>query len=367
MSYRHQFFLQKEPIKECINDDGHPSNQDMPMMADSSSFKFSFCYPYLYGTSILKKVNRNKLSLLFFVGFITIPYFFKLQQLAELNVNIPNTIMLESPISSDKLSIYNTCTMRNISNYKFLQTLTDHEKSFGGIDDVKQNQRKGKDIVGFLRFTCSYNETECDNFMATNYDGPNPPCCSHILRDSAREFDRVMCYLGLEYFPAFGMLLGLTRKDRLIPWTIDNDYVMTREQLAAAFELWPKAAHLNHGLTLAYSNFWRVGISSTFAQGRLLKWEKPNNHGYYFYESLYSDIFPFVSVGTTAVQDILKCTHPIDDMWPIKRKAIYNGTVMQYFPNNEVAILERIYGPNWVTPDANKSKHGNTNCHLNSF
>jgi hypothetical protein len=36
-----------------------------------------------------------------------------------------------------------------------------------------------------------------------------------------------MCYLGLEYLPAFGMLLGLARSDRLIPWTSDNDYMVS--------------------------------------------------------------------------------------------------------------------------------------------
>jgi hypothetical protein len=69
--------------------------------------------------------------------------------------------------------------------------------------------RKNKGLVPIAYVFSACNITKCDNPLATNFDGPDPPCCVHILRDIAREFDRVMCYLGLEYLPAFGMLLGL--------------------------------------------------------------------------------------------------------------------------------------------------------------
>eukprot|EP00978_Attheya_sp_CCMP212_P003337 scaffold6888_cov48-Attheya_sp.AAC.4 len=80
-----------------------------------------------------------------------------------------------------------------------------------------------------LRFDCT---AQCDDTtnddVSTNYDGPEPPCCTHVLRDMAEIFDRIMCRtLGLEYFSSYGMLLGLVRDDRIIPWTADNDYVVS--------------------------------------------------------------------------------------------------------------------------------------------
>ena len=38
--------------------------------------------------------------------------------------------------------------------------------------------------------------------------------------------------LGLDYAAAFGTLLGFTRGDRVIPWTIDNDYIIPSEDAA---------------------------------------------------------------------------------------------------------------------------------------
>ena len=117
------------------------------------------------------------------------------------------------------------------------------------------------------------NQSLCDNFAPTNFDGPDPPCCVHILRDMSREFDRAMCHLGLEYFPAFGMLLGLTRADKLIPWTIDNDYIVTKRTLAAMEDLWDSASHLNHGVGFHHNQVYRLCVTPSFADGKLLRWK----------------------------------------------------------------------------------------------
>ena len=42
-------------------------------------------------------------------------------------------------------------------------------------------------------------------------------CFVDGIRDMNRIFDDEMCSLGLDYFAAFGSLLGLRRADRFIP------------------------------------------------------------------------------------------------------------------------------------------------------
>mmetsp|Transcript_19392 Transcript_19392/g.33280 ORF Transcript_19392/g.33280 Transcript_19392/m.33280 type:complete len:197 (-) Transcript_19392:672-1262(-) len=51
-----------------------------------------------------------------------------------------------------------------------------------------------------LKFQCEWkNYTRCDTMSHTIYnDTTSMPCCVHILRDMANQFDQVMCKLGLE-------------------------------------------------------------------------------------------------------------------------------------------------------------------------
>jgi hypothetical protein len=112
------------------------------------------------------------------------------------------------------------------------------------------------------------------------------------MRDLAFEFDRIICHLGLELIPAFGMLLGLTRADRMIPWTSDDDYWATKETLGALYELWNEASHLNRGLALFYGHYDRLCITDRFAGGRLAKNWKSNKT----YAGNYDDHFPYADI-----------------------------------------------------------------------
>jgi hypothetical protein len=109
----------------------------------------------------------------------------------------------------------------------------------------------------------------------------------------AREFDRVMCYLGLEY-PAFGMLLGLARSDRLIP--CDNDYMVSTATMMAMISLWDSASHLEHGLSLVYDGMDRMCVS------KLCKWKASPLEGNGTERILYEAIHTrtFISEITTA-------------------------------------------------------------------
>jgi UDP-sugar transporter A1/2/3 len=244
------------------------------------------------------------------------------------------------------------CILRDLSNYT--------ERS---VRPLRKN--KGNHTVNFahcLRFQCMRDASKCDNPLATNFDGPDPPCCVHILRDMAREFDRVMCYLGLEYLPAYGMLLGLVRSDRFIPWTSDNDYMVSTATMMAMLSLWDSASHLEHGLSLVYHDIDRMCASPSFANGKLLRW-KANTTNKYILGGInpYTDFYlgDFDSEGMFV--DALKCAHNVSSLRPYERKAFYNGTLHQYFPSKPQNILTTVYGPDWKVPDPKAKRHGGPN------
>ena len=107
-----------------------------------------------------------------------------------------------------------------------------------------------------LKFECDRDIDRCDTMEPTNYEGPTKPCCVHILRDMAKAFDDVMCELGLEYYASYGMLLGLIRADKLIPWTADNDYIVTKQTISALLALSEeeKQVFTKHGISFFYDN-----------------------------------------------------------------------------------------------------------------
>ena len=108
-----------------------------------------------------------------------------------------------------------------------------------------------------LKFECDRDIDRCDTMELTNYDDPSSkPCCVHILRDMAKAFDDVMCELGLEYYASYGMLLGLIRADKLIPWTADNDYIVTKQTISALLALSEeeKQVFTKHGISFFYDN-----------------------------------------------------------------------------------------------------------------
>jgi hypothetical protein len=79
----------------------------------------------------------------------------------------------------------------------------------------------------------------------------------------AREFDRVMCYLGLEYCRLWHVVGA--RSDRLIPWTvvITTTWISTTTMVMSL--LWDSANHLEHGLSLVYDNIDRDVVTPSFA------------------------------------------------------------------------------------------------------
>jgi hypothetical protein len=245
------------------------------------------------------------------------------------------------------------CKLRDISN--FTRTMS--------LEPLRVNSRKKWPHC--LRFQCMRDASKCDNTLATNFDGPDPPCCVHVLRDMARQFDRVMCYLGLEYVPAVGTLLGLTRSDRLIPWTADNDYIVSTATMIAMMSLWHTSSHLEHGMQLVFSGIDRMCISPSFANGKLLRWKVNGTSKLPFIDTnIYTDFYLGDYHGNNQVHIpvALGCIHNASDLRPYVRRSFYNGTLQQYFPNKPENIVRQIYGPDWRVPDPKKSEHGALVC-----
>jgi hypothetical protein len=211
--------------------------------------------------------------------------------------------------------------------------------------------KTAKDWPQCLKFQCTRDQSKCDNALATNFDGPDPPCCVHVLRDMARQFDRVMCFLGLEYLPHAKMLLGLARSDRLIPWTSDNDHFVERATMIAMISLWHTTSHLERGMSLVFGKgLQRMCINSSFANGRLLRWKvngtvtnpeelvNGTKGSSFFDTNVYTDFYaPFGG----------PCWFPKGSLRPLTRRSFYNGTLKQHFPNKPEIILANLHGPDW--------------------
>jgi hypothetical protein len=238
------------------------------------------------------------------------------------------------------------CKLRHISNYTGMPW-----RIFPHKNDWPQ----------CLRFHCMDDTSKCDNALATNFDGPDPPCCVHILRDKARQFDRVMCYLGLEYLPYAGTLLGLTRSNRLIPWTADNDFLVSKKTVMEMISLWHTASHLEHGVLLVINKLnRRLCISPSFANGKLLRWKMNLTSEEALEDKMtdcYTDLY-LIDEGFSR-----DCGRPSSSLLrPYARRSFYNGTLQLSFPNEPENLLAQLYGPNWRVPDPDKNKHGSGLC-----
>lgn len=211
-----------------------------------------------------------------------------------------------------------------------------------------------------MYFKCIRNKTECDNTMPTNYNGPDPPCCVHILRDVTRVFDEAMHDLSLDYSVAFGTLLGLRRADRLIEWTGDNDYIIPSVDVMMTMK--SKWNSTKTGLSLLYQDMDRMCATSNFMNGALQKWEM--THWRCKFNQLYLCGFPYIdfyigkNTSNGGFSEIWKFQHRYEDFFPTKQTLVYNKTFPQNFPANPDKLLQKYYGRNWRVPLASKSLHG---------
>ena len=262
-----------------------------------------------------------------------------------------------------------------------------HPKGFPGVTDTKVLQKcQLRDLtncspskVGALHRTsisthlkesncllyeCTKDAAECDNTLPTNFDGPNPPCCTHILRDMSRIFDETMCSLGLDYSVAFGTLLCFRRGDRLIPWTGDNEYIIPSQDVANAMvALWDSK---KTGMAHIFQGINRMCVTPDFAGGVLQrKWGRRSPDFWRSdWDTLWMSGLPYIDfyrgykVNSTIFGTIHNCRHLYSDIFPTKRELVYNNTFAQNFPANSDQLLRTFYGKDWRIPRSDKKPNG---------
>ena len=256
--------------------------------------------------------------------------------------------------------------LRDVSQYSTSTVHYSQNDPSSGRDNSKYDS--------CLEFKCDWNSTtHCDSFGPTVYNDPTkPPCCVHILRDMAAAFDEVMCKLGFEYFSSYGMLLGLVRNDKLIPWTSDNDYIATERTLAAMYDMSPEDKQVwdDHGLSFFFDNYYhRVCVTNKFMNGELAKLWTTSSYEWYPLVYPYADIFIAKELSSTndsnlndIIEDQLGCAHSVDSFRPVQRRGVYQNSFQVSMPNDAEKILERVYGSTWRIPDKEKGRHGDTKC-----
>ena len=279
----------------------------------------------------------------------------------------------------------NTCKSLNLANYTQQKAPIVHNR-------IAKQKREAK----CFEFKCNTNITTCDNDKPTNYTGPDPPCCSHILRDMARILDEEMCRIGLDYLVGFGTLLGFVRSGRIIPWTADLDYILPSEEVANAMvSNWDTKqtgmAHLFQGIN-------RICVTEDFGGGGLMRWKKKptmvrdKKTGKMVWDTqlwLWSSGMPYIdfyivkmirnfsSKAATKSLDLIKerwkdggivdilngCQNFHRDFFPTKRVVVYrdgNGEngFSQNLPANATQLLRSWYGADWNVPNSNRTPHG---------
>ena len=216
-------------------------------------------------------------------------------------------------------------------------------------------------------FNCTTNITKCDNFLPTDYNGTEPPCCVHVLRDMSRVFDESMEKLGLDYLAQFGTLLGLKRSDKLIAWTADNDYIIpSKDVMTTMFEQWDTKMT---GLAHIFQGINRICVTPDFAQGKLQQWTLPpllpskqNSAQLWEQGYPYIDLYVGHNISQTMYSEFPGCSHFYSDIFPTKRVLVYNNTFAQNFPANSEQLLRTSYGNDWRQPDPKHALHGSGIC-----
>lgn len=98
--------------------------------------------------------------------------------------------------------------------------------------------------------------------------------------------------MDLEYFAAYGTLLGLIRNDHIIPWTADNDFVV---RFDTAKEIWKQHDYLqdNFGLRIFNGFYFRACPPESFMEGTLAKW-KTKEFDVALVKMGWTNFFPYV-------------------------------------------------------------------------
>ena len=290
----------------------------------------------------------------------------QLSKAANSNENITTTMAATTKSLPKHHNITTATTTKSLPKY---QSARQQEQNLW--NSLPKDLPKGTMTAHCRPFKCTKDESTCDNIHPTNYDGPNPPCCTHILRDLVQVFDETMSTLNLDYVVSFGTLLGLARSDRIIPWTGDNDIIIRDATTAKTMvHLWNTTDAYKKGLNLLLEGILRLCITPKFAQGKIEQWldkGRKNCRGWlYSCEVPYIDFYVGKNISDNQYgeedeiwyNEVGECKHYYKDVFPSQRRTVYNGTFSVNVPANPEQLLRTYYGIDWATPPEMKDAHG---------
>eukprot|EP01128_Nolandella_sp_AFSM9_P001601 TRINITY_DN1182_c0_g1_i1.p1 TRINITY_DN1182_c0_g1~~TRINITY_DN1182_c0_g1_i1.p1 ORF type:complete len:261 (-),score=32.91 TRINITY_DN1182_c0_g1_i1:38-820(-) len=209
----------------------------------------------------------------------------------------------------------------------------------------------------------------CHGWEETNYDGPEPPCFTHVLRDMMREISAFLIEYNVEHYFGWGSLLGLVREDKLIPWTADNDLMIPYTELARFYQNENRMMDVlrSRGISFLRLGSHRMCFNTAYLGGKLEgRWGDYSGFGYRKGDHYpYTDLFVTKTVtqknGETG-RYFNSCFIPDNLVYPLRERLVYNNTFSIKVPANPEGWLERIYGKRWRVPDRKQSGHGTTSC-----
>jgi len=224
--------------------------------------------------------------------------------------------------------------------------------------------------AGCFHFHCDASVPRCDSDGGPDWDGPDPPCCSHILREMVIDLVMFFTRYRFVYYASMGTLLGIIRKDRVIAWTADQDLIVNFTELVRLrAEKWRVLLHEQTGLTLLFEGIDRVCATSAWRNGALLAWEdrhvsiKNIYREIYHYIDLYSQTTIAGSNGSLFYRiGNFPCKFSPEILLPYQFRSVYKNSLLLAIPRSPESYLEVVYGPRWRIPDPTRDRNGHYQC-----
>lgn len=199
----------------------------------------------------------------------------------------------------------------------------------------------------------------------TESDPDYPPCTAKVLKYMLFSFREIMEDLDLEYWIAFGTLLGAVRDQKIIPWTIDIDIGMRKEILLKASKKMRMGLQAK-GLDLFMDRFGemhRVCISDR--SGLFQRWKRTEKDELPYFELYpYLDVYPLVTIDNDkwTYDKGADCRYPDSEFFPLSMVTLLGKRFPG--PAKPDKHLTQLYGKDYILtpPPENRSIHWLGHC-----
>lgn len=168
------------------------------------------------------------------------------------------------------------------------------------------------------------------------------PATISTLYQMAKDTSELLIINNIEYWCAYGTLLGAMRHKGIIPWDDDLDFCIKQKDAHALEQLQPQFAALGYEIIEIWYGYKIFPASGQVAPGQN-------------YKCPFLDIF-LTTQQKNKISFICKTPGSRDDgilyvtnkeLYPLRVYSL--GGVKLLGPNNPVPFLNNAYGPNWAT------------------